>query len=122
MPRTQRQPAPTTSANVITSAKNEFLRLHPVIDEIKKKLKQKKKEQKDITNKIYEHMDEQGLDEFEVGQFIFKKQEVERCPFNEKNFKTMVEGSEAGEDLLQQYKERFTESKTTYKMNKGARV
>ena len=120
MPRTtlQRQNA-TSAATVVEDAKTKFLELKPAIDELKQKLKVLNKEQKGYVNAIYEHMDEEGLDEYAVGAYTFKKKEVEKCSFTEKNFAQLVEGDDAGEQLLEKYKEKFTESKTSYKVGKN---
>ena len=119
MPRTtlQRQNA-TSATTVVEDAKTKFLELKPALDELKQKLKVLKKEQKGYVNAIYEHMDEEGLDEYAVGMYTFKKKEEDKCSFTEKNFAQLVEGDDVGEELLEKYKEKFTESKTSYKVGK----
>ena len=118
MPRTLQRQNATSAATVLDEAKSKFLELKPAIDELKQKLKVLNKEQKVHINAIYEHMDEEGLDEFSVGIHTFKKKEVEKCSFTEKNFAQLVEGDDIGEGLLEKYKEKFTESKTSYKVGK----
>ena len=118
MPRTLQKQNATSAATVLTEAKEKFLALKPTIDELKQKLKTLNKEQKNHINVIYEHMDEEGLDELTVGMYTFKKKEVEKCSFTEKNFAQLVEGDDVGEELLEKYKEKFTESKTSYKVGK----
>ena len=119
MPRTtlQRQNA-TSAATVVEDAKTKFLELKPRIDELKQKLKFLNKEQKGYVNTIYEHMDEEGLDELTVGIYTFKKREVEKCSFTEKNFVSLAEGNAQAEELLELYKQKFTESRTSYKVGK----
>lgn len=119
MPRTtlQRQNA-TSASTVLDEAKSKFLELKPVIDEIKAKLKALNKEQKGYVNTIYEYMDTEGLDEYSVGIYTFKRREVEKCTFNEKNFASLAEGNEQAEELLEMYKQKFTENKISYKVGK----
>lgn len=120
MPRTtlQRQNA-TSSSTVLDDSKTKFLELKPTIDELKQKLKVLKKEVKGYVNAIYEHMSEEGLDELTVGIYTFKKREVEKCSFTEKNFVSLAEGNAQAEELLELYKQKFTESKTSYKVGKN---
>ena len=119
MPRTTLQRQTSSSApTVVEDAKTKFLDLKPKIDELKEKLKVLNKEQKQYVNAIYEYMDEQGLDEYSVGVYNFKKKEEEKCSFTEKNFATFVEGNQEAEELLELFKEKFTESKTSYKVGK----
>ena len=118
MPRTLQRQNSTASATVLEDAKSKFLELKPAITELKEKLKVLNKEQKGYINSIYEYMDEEGLDEYSVGIYTFKKKEVEKCSFTEKNFAQLVEGDDVGEELLEKYKQKFTESKTTYKVGK----
>ena len=119
MPRTLQRQDSTSASTVLDDAKTKFLELKPAIDELKQKLKELNKEQKGYINAIYEHMDEEGLDEYAVGMFMFKKKEEEKCSFTEKNFAQLVEGDDVGEELLEKYKEKFTESKTSYKVDKN---
>ena len=98
MPRTLQRQNATSAATVLDEAKSKFLELKPAIDELKQKLKVLNKEQKVHINAIYEHMDEEGLDEFSVGIYTFKKKEVEKCSFTEKNFAQLVEGDDIGEE------------------------
>lgn len=118
MPRTLQRQDSTSTSTVLDDAKTKFLELKPAIDELKQKLKVLNKEQKGYINAIYEHMNEEGLDEYAVGMFMFKKKEEEKCSFTEKNFASLVEGDDVGEELLEKYKEKFTESKTSYKVGK----
>tara|TARA_B100000700_G_C14506965_1_gene606791 strand:+ start:158 stop:535 length:378 start_codon:yes stop_codon:yes gene_type:complete len=118
MPRTLQRQTTTSASTVLDEAKSKFLQLKPSIDELKQKLKVLNKEQKTYINAIYEHMDEQELDEYSVGMYTFKKKEVEKCSFTEKNFAQLVDGDDVGEELLEKYKEKFTESKTSYKVGK----
>lgn len=118
MPRTLQRQTTTSASTVLDEAKSKFLQLKPTIDELKQKLKVLNKEQKTYINAIYEHMDEQQLDEYSVGMYTFKKKEVEKCSFTEKNFAQLVEGNEEAEELLELYKQKFTESKTSYKVGK----
>ena len=119
MPRTLQRQDSTSSATVLDESKAKFLELKPVIDEIKAKLKALNKEQKGHVNAIYEHMDAEGLDEYSVGMYTFKKKETDKCAFTEKNFALLAEGDDAAEELLEKFKERFTESKTSYKVGKN---
>jgi len=50
--------------------------------------------------------------------YTFKRREVEKCAFTEKKFAQLVEGDNVGEELLEKYKEKFTESRTSYKVGK----
>lgn len=118
MPRTLQRQTTTSASTVLDEAKSKFLQLKPSIDELKQKLKVLNKEQKTYINAIYEHMDEQQLDEYSVGMYTFKKKEVEKCSFTEKNFAQLVEGNEEAEELLELYKQKFTEFKTSYKVGK----
>ena len=118
MPRTLQRQTTTSASTVLDEAKSKFLQLKPTIDELKQKLKVLNKEQKTYINAIYEHMDEQQLDEYSVRMYTFKKKEVEKCSFTEKNFAQLVEGNEEAEELLELYKQKFTESKTSYKVGK----
>lgn len=120
MPRTLQRQNSTSTATVVEDAKTKFLELKPAIDELKQKLKVLNKEQKGYVNAIYEHMDEEGLDELTVGVYNFKKKEVEKCSFTQKNFEALVEGDDVGEELLEKYKEKFTESKTSYNVKKSS--
>jgi len=120
MPRTQSQPqlSTQTTATVVDSAKNEFLRLQPLMKELKDKLKELKQLQKEAVAVLHQHMDDEDLTTLQVGTFMFQKKEVEKCPFNEKKFAEFVEGNQEGEGLLEQYKQKFTESSTSYKVNR----
>ena len=118
MPKTLQRQNATSESTVLDQAKTKFLELKPSIDELKQKLKVLNKEQKGYINAIYEHMDNEGLDEYSVGMYTFKKKEVEKCSFNEKNFASLAEGNEQAEELLELYKQKFTESKTSYKVGK----
>ena len=119
MPKTLQRQNATSESTVLDEAKSKFLELKPSIDELKQKLKVLNKEQKGYINAIYEHMDEEGLDEYSVGIYTFKKKEVEKCTFNEKNFASLAEGNEQAEELLELYKQKFTESRTSYKVGKN---
>jgi hypothetical protein len=121
MPRTQPQeqlsaPAPAT---VVDGAKSEFLRIQPLLKELKAKMKELKQQQKEAAAVLHQHMDEKDLTSLEVGQFTFQKKEVEKCPFNEKKFTEFVEGNQEGQGLLELYKEKFTESATSYRVKKA---
>ena len=118
MPRTLQRQSSTSASTVLDEAKSKFLQLKPAIEELKQKLKVLNKEQKTHVNTIYEHMEEQELDEFSVGVYTFRKKEVEKCSFTEKNFAALAEGNEQAEELLELYKQKFTESKTSYKVGK----
>ncbi len=118
MPRTLQRQNSNSASTVLEDEKTKFLELKPSIDELKQKLKVLNKEQKEYVNAIYEHMDNEGLTEVSVGMYTFKKKEVEKCSFTEKNFAQLVEGDDVGEELLEKYKEKFTESKTSYKVGK----
>ena len=123
MPRTLQRREPTTiSASVLKDAKSEFLRVQPLIDEMKQKMKEIKKQQKEASAIINQYMDEEEVDELEVGTFTFSKQEVERCKFNEKNFSEFVENDEKGQELLEAFKEQHTETSTSYKVKKPRRT
>lgn len=118
MPRTQprQQPAADAAPTVISDAKNEFLRVQPLLKELKAKMKELKQAQKEAVAVLHQHMDEEGLDTLQVGTFEFQKREVERCPFNEKRFAEFVEDNEDGQGLLEEYKQKYTESSTSYKV------
>ena len=118
MPHTLQQQNAVSASTVLEDAKTKFLQLKPAIDELKQKLKVLNKEQKGYVNAIYEHMDEEGMDEYSVGMYTFKKKETDKCAFTEKNFALLAEGDDAAEELLEKFKERFTESKTSYKVGK----
>ena len=118
MPHTLQQQNAVSASSVLEDAKTKFLELKPAIDEIKQKLKVLNKEQKGYINTVYEYMNEEGLDEYSVGMFTFKKKEEDKCSFTEKKFAQLVEGDNVGEELLEKYKEQFTESKTSYKVGK----
>ncbi len=118
MPHTLRRQNATSASTVLDEAKSKFLELKPAIDELKQKLKALNKEQKEYINKIYEYMDEEGLDELTVGIYTFNKREVEKCSFTEKNFVSLAEGNAQAEELLELYKQKFTESRTSYKVGK----
>ena len=118
MPHTLQRQNATSASTVLEDAQTKFLELKPAIDELKQKLKVLNKEQKGHINAIYEYMNEEGLDEYSVGMYTFKRREVEKCAFTEKKFAQLVEGDNVGEELLEKYKEKFTESKTSYKVGK----
>lgn len=118
MPRTLQRQNAISASNVLDDAKTKFLELKPAIDELKQKLKVLKKEAKGYINSIYEHMDEEGLDEYSVGMYTFKKKEEDKCSFTIKNFESLAEGNEQAEELLELYKQKFTESRTSYKVGK----
>jgi len=115
MPRTTQQTPPATrvAANVLSTAKNDFLALQPQIIEVKERLKQLKKEEKEIKGVIMEHMEDEEMAEMNVGTFVFQRAEVESCRFNEKKLVDFVEQS-----VLDNYKAKFTETKWRFKVNK----
>jgi len=115
MPRTTQQQQPPTriAANVLSTAKNDFLALQPQIVEVKERLKQLKKEEKEIKGVIMEHMEDEAMTEMNVGTFVFQRAEVESCRFSEKKLVDFVEQS-----VLDTYKEKFTETKWRFKVNK----
>lgn len=94
---------------------NEWLRLQPLIEQTKEKLKRLKKEQKASTKAIYEHMDENGLSTYDVGTFTFRREEAEHCPYNRKNMEEILED----QGVLERYRDAFTETKTKYNIKKS---
>ena len=93
---------------------DDFLALQPKILKVKNKLKDLNKENKGNIEIIKAHMLEHDLTELDVGGFTFQNKEVERCPWNEKNLEEIIED----EEVLQRYRETFTEKKTSFSMSK----
>ena len=60
-------------------------------------------------------MDDEDLTTLQVGTFMFQKKSRS---FQWKKFAEFVEGNQEGEGLLEQYKQKFTESSTSYKVNR----
>ena len=93
---------------------DDFLAIQPKILKVKNKLKDLNKENKGNIEIIKAHMLENDLTELDVGGFTFQNKEVERCPWNEKNLEEIIEDDE----LLDRYREQFTEKKTSFSMSK----
>ena len=49
------------------------------------------KENKGNVDIIKNHMQENELDEYDVGGYKFQKKEVERCSWNEKNLEEIID-------------------------------
>ena len=95
-------------------AQDDFLAMQPKIAKVKEKLKKLNQENKGNIDIIKAHMLENSLTELTVGGFTFANKEVERCSWSEKNLEEFIED----EDILERYREAFTEKKTSFSMSK----
>jgi len=101
---------------VLDSARVDFLKLLPVIGELKARLKEEKKKMKEIYATIQEHMVTNELETLDMEGYVFERSMIERCPFNEKNLSEIIED----QSILEQYREKFSESTSRFRMHKNA--
>ena len=99
---------------VFQKACDDFLKLQTKISKIKEKLKTLNKENKGNVDIIKNHMQENELDEYDVGGYKFQKKQVERCSWNEKNLEEIIDD----EEILNKYREQFTETKQSFSLQK----
>ncbi len=99
---------------IFKKACDDFIRLQTKIGKVKEKLKNLNAENKGNVEIIKAHMEDNELDEYEVGGFKFQKKEVERCTWNEKNLEEIIDDQE----ILDRYREQFTETKRSFSMQK----
>ena len=99
---------------IFQKACDDFLALQPKIQKAKDKVKDFNRENKGNIDIIKQHMTDNKLTELNVGGFTFATKEVERCPWNENNLAEIIED----EDLLERYREQFTETKKSFSMSK----
>ena len=93
-------------------AKDDFLSLEPEIQELSGKMKELRKQQKENTDLTKQHMEATDCNQLDVGGYLFERQEIERCPFNEKNFEEIIEDP----NILTTYRETFTETRSSFKV------
>ena len=103
------QPAKTTA---FEAACESFLATQPQIAELHEQIRALKKANKEHVITIKEHMLERNIDELTVGAFVFSNKTKEQCRWNEKNL------AELDEELVQRYRERFTETTQAFSMRK----
>ena len=99
---------------VFQKACDDFLKLQTKISKLKEKLKTLNKENKGNVDIIKNHMQENELDEYDVGGYKFQKKQVERCSWNEKNLEEIIDD----EEILKKYREQFTETKQRFSLQK----
>tara|TARA_B100000674_G_scaffold14737_2_gene10707 strand:- start:1483 stop:1833 length:351 start_codon:yes stop_codon:yes gene_type:complete len=99
---------------VFQKACDDFLKLQTKISKLKEKLKTLNKENKGNVDIIKNHMQENELDEYDVGGYKFQKKQVERCSWNEKNLEEIIDD----EEILKKYREQFTETKQSFSLQK----
>lgn len=99
---------------IFKKACDDFIALQTRINKIKEKLKDLNGENKGNVDIIKAHMEENELLEYDVGGFKFQKKEVERCTWNEKNLEEIIDDQE----ILDRYREQFTEKKSSFSMRK----
>jgi len=103
------QPAETTA---FEAACESFLAAQPQIAELHEQIRALKNANKEHVTTIKVHMLEQKIDELTVGAFVFSNKSKEHCRWNEKNL------AELDEELVEKYRERFTETKQAFSMRK----
>lgn len=92
----------------------DFLAMQPKIQKAKDKLNTLSTKNKENIEIIKSHMMEHELEELSVGAFTFANKEVERCRWNEKNLKKIIEDA----DIFDRYRQEFTETKKSFSMTK----
>lgn len=92
----------------------DFLAMQPKIQKIKEKLNNLSAKNKENIEIIKSHMVEHELEEINVGAFTFANREVERCRWNEKNLKKIIEDA----DVFDRYRQEFTETKKSFSMSR----
>ncbi len=112
--KTKRRAKSKVTPSPLDPIKEEFLILQPAIAELTDKLKAEKKKMGVVYTKVRTHMEKEKLDTLEFAGFTFEFSTKEHCPFNEKNLEEMIEDKA----IIEAYKERFSKSKTSFRLAK----
>ena len=94
-----------------------FLNSQKVIVEHEETLKSLKSDQKETINTIKQYMEENKHLDLEIGGYQFKREEVEKCSFTEKNLEEFLEDG----NILDNYRATYTKSIEKFKMKRPKR-
>ena len=102
---------------IFKKACDDFSKLIPEIAKLKDSLSKLTKLNKENIEIIKQHMLTNDLEEFSLAGYEFSNKEVERCSFSENKLQEFLE-EEENEELLERYREQYTEKKSTFSMKK----
>lgn len=94
-----------------------FVALQPRIGEAKEALKALRKESSGHIKVVRAYMEQNELTEMDVSGFTFASEEKESCRWSEDNLLTILD-----EEVLEKYKEEFTETKRSFKIKPPKRA
>ena len=110
-------PSSAVQKVIFKKACDDFSKLIPEIAKLKDSLSKLNKLNKENIEIIKQHMFDNDLDEFSLAGYEFTNKEVERCSFSENKLQEFLE-EEENEDLLERYREQYTEKKSTFSIKK----